>query len=551
MTPLFQPFLCGLRNRFLPGGRPSVRTLLILAFGALLCLALYLVSLKTVRYFHSQNELGVILSLKIFEMAWMILFTMQIFSSMVTGVSALFLSQDNEIIFASPARIGELYLMRYLTTTVYTSWMMIIFTLPVFGAFGAIFDAGPLYQLLLAPTVLAVATIASGLGLALTILLVRLFPARRTKDIVVYLSLLFGILLYLVIRLLRPEELVDPERFPDFITYLSRLSTPATPLLPPSWAANLLTGYLQDHAIDWLLAALLLLTPVVVYLAGEWAMQHLFFAGFSKAQESFGGSRSFRPRPYRPSPLLWFYRKELKMFLRDTSQWSQLFLVAALVVVYLYNFKVLPLDRSPIPADAVANIIAYANIGLTGFVVASLSARFVYPSVGAEGSAFGLILTAPIPAGRYLLYKYSFYCIPFTLLTVSLLTASNHLLHISGPMWWISLFTGLIITWTVLAMALGFGAVYADFRAENQAAVLGGFGAILFLFSAVAFELLTILAASIPVYRLVRSWRWGLHFSLPVVAQTTAVLVLVLLAGLLISLVSLRKGMLSMAGNFR
>jgi len=289
---------------------------------------------------------------------------------------------------------------------------------------------------------------------------------------------------------------------------------------------------------------------MVVYFAGEWAMSRMFFSGFSKAQESFGGSRRFQPRSYRPSPMLWFFRKELKMFIRDSSQWSQLFLIGALVVVYLYNFKVLPLERSPIPADAVANIIAYANIGLTGFIVASLCARFVYPAIGAEGSAFGLILTAPLSLRRYMLYKYLFYLIPFTVLAATLLAASNHLLRITGPMWWISLVTGLIITWTVLAMALGFGSMYANFKAENQAAVLGGFGAILFLFTAISFELLTILAAGIPAYRLVRSWRWGLHFSNPIMVQTVGTLLLIVLAGGLISLISLRKGVEKMADNF-
>ena len=39
-------------------------------------------------------------------------------------------------------------------------------------------------------------------------------------------------------------------------------------------------------------------------------------------------------------------------------------------------------------------------------------------------------------------------------------------------MWWISIITGLIITWTVLPMALGFGAIYSDFKAENRAATV-------------------------------------------------------------------------------
>jgi ABC-2 type transport system permease protein len=550
MTSLFLPYLYSIKNRFLPNGHPSSRTLILVGFGAILFLALYLVSLKTINYFHSQNELGVILSLKIFEMAWVIVFTMLIFSSMVSGVSAIFLSRDNEIVFASPASLSELYLMRYLTTTLYTSWMIIIFSLPVFGAYGQVFSAGPVYFVLMVPAVICIASIGTGLGLMVTVILVNLFPARRTKDIVVYLSLLFGILLYLIIRLLRPEELADPERFPDFIEYLSRLSTPATPLLPPNWASGLLTGYLQDHYIDWLLAGLLILTPLVLYFAGEWIMNRWFFQGFSKAQESFGGYRRFTPPEYSPSSLSWFFRKEMKMFIRDSSQWSQLFLIGALIVVYLYNFKVLPLDRSPLPADAIANIIAYANIGLSGFLVASLSTRFVFPSIGLEGSGFGLTLTSPLSIKRYMLYKYLFYVLPFTTLMIILLVASNHLLHIQGPMWWISLITGLIITWSVVAMALGFGAMYADFKAENQAAVQGGFGAILFLFCALSFELATILIASIPAYRLVRGWRWGIHSSSPVIIQTIAVLLVLLLVSVLLSTICLKKGIEQVGQNF-
>ncbi len=194
------------------------------------------------------------------------------------------------------------------------------------------------------------------------------------------------------------------------------------------------------------------------------------------------------------------------MFLRDSTEWSQLFLVGALMVVYLYNFKVLPMDRSPIPTQYLANLIAYANIGLTGFMVASLSARFVFPSIGTEGSGFGLIQASPLSIGRYMLYKYLFYVIPFTLLSLILLLATNHMLHITGPMQWISPATGIIITWSVVAMALGFGAIYADFKAESRAAMLGSFGAIFFLFSALSFELIIITLGSMPAYRMMRTW---------------------------------------------
>jgi ABC-2 type transport system permease protein len=55
-------------------------------------------------------------------------------------------------------------------------------------------------------------------------------------------------------------------------------------------------------------------------------------------------------------------------------------------------------------------------------------------------------------------------------------------------------------------MALGFGAIYADFKAENRATALGGMGAILFLFTAIAFEMAIIFLGSTPVFRVMKSW---------------------------------------------
>ena len=426
---------------------------------------------------------------------------------MVSAVSTLFLSQDNEIVFASPVNTADLFYMRYITTSIYTSWMMVIFTIPIFASYGTVFNAGPLYWPLMLGSILTTAAIATAFGMGLTVILVNLFPARRTKDIILYLSLCFGVFIYLMFRLMRPEDLVNPDKYGQFVDYLSALATPAAPYIPAAWASNLLSYYLLEREIDLLVAALLCITPLTLFFLGEMAMERWFFSGFSKSQESFGGYRKFFSRsPYKRSSLLWIFRKEAKVFLRDSAEWSQLFMIGALVVVYLYNFKVLPVERSLFEEEYVTNLIAFLNIGLTGFVVASLAARFVYPSIGAEGGSFYIIMSSPLSTTRYLFYKYLFYLIPFTALSLVLLMVSNRLLNIEGPMWWISVIAGLLITWTVLAMALGFGSIYADFKAENRAAALGGIGAILFLFTAIAFEMFIVFLGGAPVYRVVKSW---------------------------------------------
>ena len=513
---LLQPFLLSAKNKYIPKKAPPYKALGVLIFCLIVCCALYFISFKVIRYFHSQNELGIILSLKIFQMAWIIFFVMLVFSCMVSAVSTLFLSKDNEIVFAAPSPPAALYFMRYWTTTVYTGWMTTIFSFPIFAAYGRVFKAGPMYWPLLSICLPATVCTATALGMLATIILVNLFPARRTKDIVLYLSLCFGIFIYIIFRMLRPEDMVNPDKFGHFIDYLSNISTPAAPYLPAAWSANLLSLYLTDREIDLLLLTLTIITPSVLFFLGEGAMHYFFFRGVSKAQESFGGFHRFRrKRCCTTSIRRSIFNKETKIFLRDSAEWSQLFMIAALVVVYLYNFKMLPVDRAYFKEEYITNLISFLNIGLTGFIVSSLAARFVYPSISAEGGAFYIIQTAPIAMGRFLMAKFLFYAFPFTLLSLLLVIVSDHLLKISGPMWYFSIAASTLITLTVVAMALGFGALYADFKAENRAVTLGDLGAVLFLLSAIAFELIIIATGAYPIYRVVKNWILGIDSSAP------------------------------------
>ena len=504
---LLMPMVLSAKNRFFPSGSFPKKTIGVGIFCLVLCIILFNVTLRVVTYFHEQDELGIILSLKIFQMAWILIFAMLIFSCMVSAVSSVYLSQDNEIIFSAPISTPELYFMRYTSNTIYTSWMMIVFSLPIFAAYGIVFNTPLLYWLLMVITLLSMACSATCFGLLMTIILINLFPARHTKDIILYLSLCFSVLIIFLIRLLQPENMVNPEEYGNFIEYFSTISKPAAPYIPAGWAANFLSLYLLDLEIDWLLLGLLFLTPFTLYFLGEMAMKLWFFPGYSKSQESFGGYHKFgHRRKYKLGTWQWLFSKEAKIFSRDSAEWSQLFMIAALVVIYLYNFKLLPIDRAAFSEEFITNLISFLNIGIAGFIITSLSARFVFPSIGAEGGAFYHIRSSPISIRRFLFYKYLFYVIPFTVLSLILITMSNRILHIEGPMWWISIFTNLFITWAVVALALGFGAVYADFKTENKTVTMGSMGAIMFLLTATAIQVLIIFIGANPVYRIVRRW---------------------------------------------
>jgi hypothetical protein len=103
------------------------------------------------------------------------------------------------------------------------------------------------------------------------------------------------------------------------------------------------------------------------------ASERWYFAGFSKSQEArkarFNQLRildtlaAFLPVSVVRRNLL---IKDLKVFLRDVTQWSQLLLLLALVVMYLYNFQVLDLDRIPYMAGFVKNFLRVPQPGARG-----------------------------------------------------------------------------------------------------------------------------------------------------------------------------------------
>src|SRR4029077_21282006 len=122
--------------------------------------------------------------------------------------------------------------------------------------------------------------------------------------------------------------------------------------------------------------------------------------------------------------------KDLKIFLRDVTQWSQLLLLLALVVLYLYNFSVLDIQRNPYMSGFIKNVYAFVTLGMAGFVMATVAVRFVFPAVSAEGDAFWIIRTAPISLHDFMWSKFWTGLVPVFVLTEILTISANQFLGV-------------------------------------------------------------------------------------------------------------------------
>jgi ABC-2 type transport system permease protein len=417
------------------------------------------------------------------------------FSGVVTALSTFFLSDDLRLLLAAPIAPRRLFHARFIRTLVQSSWMIVVFLAPLLLGVGVARCAPLSFFAVAVLTIVPFAIIPVSLGTAATLLLVNVFPARRARDILMLMGLLFAACIVVLIRYIQPERLMRVESLPDITGFFATLQSPITPWLPSFWAGETLFASLQGGR-DVLHLAALWTTAFALMLVVRAAHERWHFSGFSNAQEA-RKARFSRLRlldrlaarlpvsPVRRHLLL----KDLKVFLRDVSQWSQLLLLLALVLVYLFNFRVLDLERIPYMSGVIKNVYAFVNLAMAGFVMATVAARFVFPGVSAEGAAFWIIRSAPISLRDFLWSKFWMGLVPVLLLSEGLTIAANHLLGVDPFLKAVSAIAIVFMSFALVGLATGLGARYPRFAAENASQVAGSYGGIAFMVAAVLFVL--------------------------------------------------------------
>jgi ABC-2 type transport system permease protein len=544
ITLLLSPVWLSWRNGLVRGSASWQRRVLLIAFAAGFWLGIYLVIRRVLRYFETVFDLGPGLAYQLLLIILLTFLSLLLFSNLIASLSTFFLARDLDLLHASPLAPGSFFYARLIQTTINSSWMVLFFSLPIFAAYGAVFGRGATLYLWVALILPLFLVIPAAVSILITHLLVYCLPAKRIRDILFFIGLFAFIVMYFLFRMSQPERLVQPESFGNFMQFLRAMETPSSPFLPSSWSAEILAGALFERDTEQffffgLLASYALFLP----LATSWVCGAVYFEGWSKAQESRQGRRKLvwfdRLLDYAtrllPPPTRAIMIKDIKTFLRDTTQWSQLFLLLALIVVYLYNFKVLPIDRSPMPAGTLRTLVSFANLALAGFVLSAVAVRFAFPAVSLEGKAFWILQSAPISLRALLWSKFWMIFVPLFALGELLVLLSNLLLQVPAWMMTLSLVTVCLMTFGIAAIGVGFGALYPNFNYENAAEIPTSFGGAVSMIVSVAFIALIVAIEAWPIYQIATaSLRrgpfaapslWIIAPSLAIVAALTAAVV--------------------------
>ncbi len=491
------------------------RTIFLVVFGLGFWTFIYLMLYRLLTYLRQTPEIGTLIAGKVLGLILAGFFSILLLSNVITALSSFFLARDLDLLASAPVDWLKLYMAKILETLVNSSWMVLLLAIPMFAAYGVVYRGGPLFPLIVLGTFLPFLVVPTVIGSAVTLLLVTVFPARRARDILSVIAVLAAGGLVVLFRLLRPERLARPEGFKSLVEFVTLLRGPTSPFLPSEWVERAVLSWLSGRP-QLLPYYLLWSTAAAAVVLGALTHRWLYPIGFSKAQESAqrwapaGPMSRFGHALLAPFGIVRreLVLKELKLFFRDTTQWSQLILLAVLVMVYVFNIKFLPIGGEGVSLF-LANVVPFLNLVLAGFVLASVAARFIFPGVSLEGRTWWLLRSSPLAMRDLLWSKFWVGTLPLLALALLIVGVTDYLMQVSVFMFVVSTLTIACMTLAIGGLAVGMGTLFPRFETENAAQIPTSFGGLVFMMSAIALIGVVVVLEAKPVYTYLSARAFG------------------------------------------
>jgi ABC-2 type transport system permease protein len=424
------------------------------------------------------GDIVLVRMLSVFAMA---LFFMLIFSNVLIGFSTLYRSREVACLLQSPISYRGLFLVRFAECVIYSSWASAYLGSPLILAYGLTTGAPLWFYVAAAVFYLPFVVVPAAIGLLITLLLVRVFPRLRLGSMIgagiIALALFF---VYLRVRL-------SPTRLSEDVllaTLLDAAGRTQSPFLPSYWAAHGVLAAATRNYRDCLFHFLLLSSNALLltWAAAE-AAERLFYPGWSLLT----GQDRTRLRPMgrgilgRVDLLLARLRnparalavKDIRLFWREPTQWSQFVIFFGLMAVYIATLK----NSSYVyQSEFWRSWVACLNIAACTLILATLTSRFVFPLISLEGRRFWLLGLAPISFRQLMWQKFRLSVATTAAFTVAVVVLSSIVLEAPPVHFFLAVYSIGIANFGLVGLAVGLGSLYPNFREDNPARIVSGLG---------------------------------------------------------------------------
>jgi len=443
----------------------------------------------------------------------LIVFFFLLISNLVEGLGAFFSSRSLDLIVATPISSAKLFLGKSIEVAVSSSWMVVIFVVPAMLGFGSFYSAPWSFFPLALLIILPLLVIAVQTAIFLILLFSMIVPANRTREVFVLVGLAVAAGTLLFVGLLFPEGGQSWFSAANVADIFWLISIPNTIWSPPYWVGVSLGELLQSSGKPLGLYLLLLGSFAVAIMCLTYFFFSLtFFNSFSRAQSQRQGVRLNSRQAHQRWQLLLGDRnrglraiaaKEYRVFFRDISQASQSLMLLGICSFYVFGIRIMYAFDVTVPGwegKSWGQFLVLVSAATEAFIVSAVCTRFVYPSVSLEGESFWILQTSPLSMRELLRAKFLAWLIPVSLLCVTVFSVGAAGIGLSWDSLLLKAGSTFFVCYGMVGLAIGLGAVFANFNWEHSAQLAAGFGNLVFMLAGVVLVSISLLLLWVPFY---------------------------------------------------
>jgi ABC-2 type transport system permease protein len=447
----------------------------------------------------------------VLSLFFLTLIFMLVFSNAVISLQNLFKAPETAFLFALPLRHDTIFLYKFLESLVFSSWAVFAAGLPLLLAYGIKSDVDwyfyPISIIFMVPFVVLPAAAGALLGLVLMAVL----PRHGYKLLGLLVIVVLALAIYIVVTIFSVQNRFGSgygsELQANVQAVLGRLSFTQNIMTPNYWITEGLLSISDGRRNGFQAGGLFfcaLVSSALFALSLSW-----FIAGsiYELTYSAVSAASSIRrivrqsmieelllPLTERFPKVMILLIKDIKTFLRDPAQWSQVLIFFGILTLYIGNLRNFsyPLDQ-----PFYQNLIASLNLGATSMTLATMTSRFIFPLISLEGRRFWILGLLPIERRQIMISKFLFAASGSLLLMVGLIFLSNYILRGTSLMLTIQLATGSMIAVGLSGLSVGMGAIFPSFEERNPSKIVSGFGGTLTLIIAIGLVIVSIIAEGV------------------------------------------------------
>ena len=450
------------------------------------------------------------------------LMIMLLFSTAILLYGNMYCSPEARLLLTLPVRAEAIFSHKFQEAMWFSSWGFILLGSPMLVAYGVVRGSPWTYYLLLLPFMVSFVVIPATLGGICCMSAVAWLGRLRVHALAILVAVVCVGAAWLGWSLIGSVA-VGGGTSEMFETVLSRLSITEQKFLPSWWLSSGLIEAARDserpetrlaalsEAVKFL--AVLVSNGMLLHLLARWLARSCYRQGYSQLvgevparrqrQISWVDQALSAAGTARGRPLRLLLVKDLRLFRRDISQWSQFVIFFGLLGLYFFNLRSFNYNM------AYASMISFLNLAVAGLILSTFTTRFVYPMISLEGRRFWILGLLPVHRDQIVWSKFLFSFFGGLLPCCALLYLSDSMLGISRSLIWVHEICCVVLCMGLSGIAVGLGARMPDLRESSPAKIAAGFGGTLCLVLSSLFIMSVVVIAAIPTHLAMVSRAFG------------------------------------------